>query len=30
MGNSYATAYGQSLSLSKVKKVNVADNGLDE
>lgn len=30
MGNDYASAYGQGLSLVKAKKVNFADNRLSE
>lgn len=30
MGNSYAKAYGQGLSLTNIKRVNLADNGLSD
>lgn len=30
MGNSYAKAYGQGLSLANIKRVNLADNGLND
>jgi hypothetical protein len=30
MGNSYAKAYGQGLKLANIKRVNVADNGLND
>ena len=30
MGNNYAQAYGQGLSLSNIRKVNISDNRLNE
>jgi hypothetical protein len=30
MGNAYAKAYGEGLSLANIKVVNLADNGLSD